>query len=68
MVSLESSESLEQFIARTEEDVLNNLRDIEAAITYTATCRDKNELIDRAADLQAVAILTSRIFYNRRKP
>lgn len=65
---LKTDESLEMFIARTEEDVLNNLRDIEAAITYAATCRDTKELVDRAAKLQAVAILTSNIFNHRREP
>ena len=52
--------SVEEFIARTTMEIIGNLRSIESDVVTAST--KSEDLIDQAARLQAVAILTSEIF------
>jgi len=52
--------STEEFIARTTMEITANLRSIESDVVTAST--KSEDLIDQAARLQAVAILTSEIF------
>jgi hypothetical protein len=52
--------SLEEFTNRTVAEILGNLQSIETEVV--AMSDSNEELIDKAAKLQAVAILTSELF------
>jgi len=56
--------ALEDFIVRVTGEIEDNLRTIQAAVASANSQSD--DLLDRAAKLQAVALLTSDLFQRRR--
>lgn len=57
--AFETEASLEGFMARTTEEIVDNLRSIEAEVIASANQADPEELVAKAAKLQAVSILVS---------
>ena len=60
--ALASKEDQERFIAATVDEITGNLRVIEATVTAARTGGRADDLVEKAARLQAVAILTSQVF------
>lgn len=58
--AFDSKASLEGFMARTADEIVDNLRMIEAEVVTASS--NSEDLIEKAAKLQAIAILTSDIF------
>ncbi len=58
---LATTEDAEGFIVRATEEIKTNLRSIKADVIATATAADRDALVERAAKMQAIAILTSEI-------
>lgn len=56
---IEASASLEGFMARTTEEIIDNLRSIEAEVVASTNRAAPEDLVARAAKLQAVSILVS---------
>ena len=52
--------STEVFVARTTDEIMANIHEIERVVA--AASKSQEDLIDKAAKLQAVAILTSVLF------
>lgn len=59
--AFDSKQSLEEFVARTTNEIVASLKDMERVVV-AASETSQEELIDKAAKLQAVAILTSGLF------
>lgn len=57
--AFETEASLEGFMARTTEEIFDNLKAVEAEVIASATRADSEELVMKAAKIQAVAILIS---------
>ena len=55
--------SMEDFIAKTSDEIRSNIKEIEAAVVVASKNETNPEvLIDRAAKLQALSILASGLF------
>lgn len=60
--ALKTTASAEAFIDRTTQEIADNLQMIEHTVTASAATGNTDDLLDRAAKLQAIAILTSNLF------
>jgi len=60
--ALKTEKSRKEFIARTAEEITENLREIGSSVVTAARETDSEDLIDRAAKLQAISILISGLF------
>jgi hypothetical protein len=59
--AFDSGQSLEEFVSRTTDEIMASMRGVgEAVVAASETGQDA--LIDKAAKLQAVAILTAGLF------